>query len=82
MLNSKIALKLWPREIIEQAAVHYWDIQTLHWIAIGKRQYQEKERDFMVSFDKRGDAIEVISISPLKKGQKQSRIRSGRWVVK
>lgn len=70
----------WPREIIEQANVYYWDRETEHWIASGRRLYEGREREFAVAFDWQADVIEVVSILPLKKGQKANRIQAGRWI--
>lgn len=72
--------KEWPKEIIEEAETCYWDVQESHYIAVGQRYYKGKMREMMVIFDRRGDRVEAISISPLGAGQKEKRIKSGRWI--
>ena len=44
-----------------------------------KGEYFGKERDMMVAYDEKVGEIEIITIHPLEKEQKENRIKSGRW---
>lgn len=39
----------------------------------------EKKRDLMVAYKYENRVVKLLTIHPLKEGQKESRIRSGRW---
>jgi hypothetical protein len=38
-----------------------------------------KERDVMVAYNFEGGDVKLLTIHPLKEGQKENRIKSGRW---
>jgi hypothetical protein len=38
-----------------------------------------KERDIMVAYKYEGENVKLLTIHPLKEGQKENRIKSGRW---
>jgi hypothetical protein len=38
-----------------------------------------KKRNVMVAFDYEGDFVKLLTIHPLKEGQKENRVRNGRW---
>ncbi len=38
-----------------------------------------KKRNVMVAFDYEDDVVKLLTIHPLKDGQKENRISSGRW---
>lgn len=68
-----------PRKIFQETKAHYYDNMTLHYIAVDKVKYEGKIREMGVTYDKKGDAIEIITIHPIKPYQKHSRMTSGRW---
>ena len=68
-----------PRQIFEQAKEHYYDNLTKHYIAIHRAEFQGKNREMSLTYDKRKNVIEMITLHPIKPHQKQSRVSSGRW---
>lgn len=70
----------WPRKIVQEAQIYYYDNQTDNLIAIGQRLYEGQKRDIMVAFEETADELDLITIHPLKDGQKERRIERGRWV--
>lgn len=67
-----------PKEIYEQAKEHYYDSLTKHYVAIHKIEFDGKIRDIALTYDKK-EAIEIITIHPIKSYQKHNRIEMGRW---
>jgi hypothetical protein len=68
-----------PQTIYEQAEERYFDEETQYYIAVMKHQLYGKMRDIMVAYSIEGGLITLITIHALKEGQKQNRVRSGRW---
>jgi len=69
-----------PQQIWEHAQEHYKDSLSGHFIAVHKVKFGGKSRELAVSYDKKRNIIELITIHPIKARQKNSRILSGRWV--
>ena len=78
LLLRKIDYEL-PQQIFEMAEERFMDIETGHTIAVEKATIYGKERDIMVAYKHEEREVRLLTIHPLKKGQKESRIRSGRW---
>ena len=68
-----------PREVLLNARLHYFDTLTKHYIATYETEFKNKSRDLAVTYDKKGDLIEIITIHPIKPYQKYQRLTSGRW---
>ena len=68
-----------PKKVFQNAIEHYYDNSTNHCVAIDKLEFSGKIREFAVTYDKKDDKIEIITIHPLKVYQKITRINSGRW---
>jgi len=68
-----------PRRIYENAPERFIDTETGHTIAVMKAALYDKERDIMVAYRQEGEDIKLLTIHPLKEGQKENRIQSGRW---
>ena len=34
----------------------------------------------MIAYEEQGEAVIIVTVHPLKKGQKENRISTGRWV--
>ncbi|MCX5633204.1 MAG: hypothetical protein NTW93_05995 [Phycisphaerae bacterium] len=68
-----------PKKIFKEAKEHYYDNLTDHYVAVHKIEFNNKIREFALSYDKKEDAIEIITIHPIKAYQKISRVNSGRW---
>ncbi len=68
-----------PQRIFEKAEERYTDTETGHIIAVMKTGIYGKERDIMVAYKHENEDVKLITIHPLKEGQKENRIQSGRW---
>jgi hypothetical protein len=68
-----------PRRIIIESKEKFFDKFTQHKIAVMAVKIKDKLRELSVSYDEKGNRIEVITIHPLRSYQKLSRIKSGRW---
>jgi len=70
---------LLPKRIYQTSKEHYFDKETLKKLAVKKVKFKEKFRDMAVIYEEINGQINLITIHPLKKYQKISRIKSGRW---
>jgi hypothetical protein len=68
-----------PRKIYEQSKERYFDNETKHHIAIMQVDLYGKMREVMVAYALQNDFARLLTIHPLKAGQKQARLESGRW---
>ena len=68
-----------PKEIFEEAAERYLDTETGHFVAVMPKPLYDRDREVMVAYSIEEDSATLLTIHPLKDGQKESRIRSGRW---
>jgi len=68
-----------PKEIFENAKERYLDAATGHEIAISTSLLYGRMREIMVAYHYEGENVKLLTIHPLKEGQKDNRINSGRW---
>ena len=68
-----------PQRIYEDADEKFMDNETGHFIAVKKVIIYGKERDVMVAYKREDTDVKLLTIHPLKEGQKENRIQSGRW---
>ena len=68
-----------PSHVFQNADERFKDIETGHFIAAKKVLIYNVQREVMVAYDEKGDIAALLTIHPLKKGQKDGRIRTGRW---
>jgi hypothetical protein len=68
-----------PKKIFDEAQERYIDNNTGYAIAVLKVSLYEKERDVMVAYIHEGEDVKLLTIHPLKEGQKENRIKTGRW---
>lgn len=68
-----------PKRIYETAEERFTDTETGHTIAVMKTVIYGKERDIMVAYKHEDAGVKLLTIHPLKEGQKETRIQSGRW---
>lgn len=82
-IKTRIALRqiddALPKKIFENADERFIDTETEHSIAVSKAIMYGKERDVMVAYNFEGENVKLLTIHPLKEGQKENRIKSGRW---
>lgn len=87
-LRERIKVRNLPynlaKDILIFAVERYYDTITHYLVAIGSGKYKAKVRNFAVVYqeDLKNKIIEVITIHPLKHGQKENRVVSRRWVRK
>jgi len=68
-----------PKRIVEQTEERYFDNATGHLIAIMKTKLYNTIKEVMVAYTVEGESVKLLTIHPLKKGQKRNRVKSGRW---
>jgi len=68
-----------PKKVYQTSREHYFDKETLKKVAIKQVKFKGKLREMAVIYEKINGQINLITIHPLKKYQKISRIKSGRW---
>ena len=69
-----------PRVIYNQATMRYLDILSDIEVAVMKTILHNKQRDVALFYRKDTSIIHLITIHPLKSGQLENRLRSGRWI--
>ncbi len=68
-----------PLEIYEKAEERFEDKETGHRVAIKVTQIYGHQWEVIVAYEEDAEIV-ILTIHPLKEGQKASRIASGRWV--
>lgn len=68
-----------PKVIAEHAEERYFDNETGHLIAIMKTELYNKIREVMVAYVMKEKCVTLLTLHPLKEGQKNNRVKSGRW---
>ena len=68
-----------PRKIFEKSEERYSDVKTGHTIAVMKVELYKKIREVMVAYVIENNCGKLLTIHPLKEGQKRNRIERGRW---
>ena len=68
-----------PAAIYREADERFLDTATDYEIAVKRVVFKGTQREMMVVYDRVGRLVELVTIHPLRPGQKQTRIASGRW---
>jgi uncharacterized protein YaaW (UPF0174 family) len=68
-----------PRKIYDQSQERFMDEETQHLIATMKVKLYNRLREVMIAYIVDQDVAKLLTIHPLKEGQKENRIMSGRW---
>ena len=68
-----------PIIIYQQATERYIDTDTKYHVAVMDLLLYGKMRQVMVAYVSEGDETRLLTIHPLKSGQKDNRLASGRW---
>ena len=68
-----------PALIFNQSEERYYDQETGYMIATMGVQLYNKRREVMVAYIIEQDMVKLLTIHPLKEGQKENRVQSGRW---
>jgi hypothetical protein len=67
------------KKIFEQSKERFVNEETGYWIATMEAQLYNKTRETMIAYVVEGNVAKLLTIHPLKEGQKKNRIESGRW---
>jgi hypothetical protein len=78
LLLRKIDYDL-PKRIFEQSNERYVDEETGHFIATMEIELYNRLKEVMVAYIVEQDTVKLLTIHPLKEGQKENRVRSDRW---
>ena len=68
-----------PREIYQHADERYRDMRTGRKIAVKRVEFQGRVREMAVVYEEEANDVRLVTIYPLKQGQKDQRIINGRW---
>ena len=68
-----------PATIFEQSRERFIDQETRHLIATAEVQLYNRTREVMVAYVIEEEVVKLLTIHPLKEGQKENRLKSGRW---
>ena len=68
-----------PKRIFEQSNKRYIDEETGYLVATMTVELYNKPRDVMIAYTMQEDLVKLLTIHPLKEGQKDNRVKSGRW---
>ena len=68
-----------PGQIYEKAVDRFEDIETGYRIAVMEVEFYGRLREVMLAYALEEENAKLITIHPLKDGQKQNRITTGRW---
>lgn len=72
----------YPRLVYKNTKIKFFDTLTNHYITISKLKYAGKLRNIMISYDRMGNRIDIITIHPISDKDINTRIKSGRWQKK
>lgn len=68
-----------PYQVYAQSDERYYDTETGHKVATMDTVIYGKMREVMVAYDTEEKMVTLLTIHPLKEGQKENRVKSGRW---
>jgi len=73
-MDAELAMRIY-----QQAAERYVDTDTGYHVAVMDALLYGKMKQVMVAYVSEGDETRLLTIHPLKPGQKDNRLASGRW---
>lgn len=59
--------------------LRYYDNLNYSLAAVKEVYFSGRERDIVVAYTRQGNAVTLLTLHPLKDGQQQRRLESGRW---
>jgi hypothetical protein len=68
-----------PEIIFAESTERYYDVETGHLVAVKMVTLYDKERETMVAYVEESGEVRLLTIHPLKDGQKDNRVATGRW---
>jgi len=69
-----------PEAVYREADSHFLDTQTGLLVAVKRLPFQGRERDMALIYAKSGDDVLLVTLHPLREGQRERRIQTGRWI--
>lgn len=78
LLLRRIEYEL-PERIFTQSKERYMDDGTGHFIATMKVELYNKTREVLIAYVIEDNEAKILTIHPLREGQKENRLKSGRW---
>ena len=67
-------------QVLQNPDAHYHDTQSGYIIAVKRLYVLGAERDVAVAYEIQDNVIWLVTIFPIKEGQQQNRLQTGRWV--
>ena len=67
-------------DIYRDADERFRDKQTGYMVAVKQIEIYGHQREVMIAYEEDDETVVMITVHPLKKGQKENRIATGRWV--
>jgi len=68
-----------PEIIFTESTERYYDVENGHRVAVMKVRLYDRERETMVAYVEESGEARLLTIHPLKDGQKDNRVATGRW---
>ena len=68
-----------PKIIFNNPDEKYFDVKTKSYVAIKEVKFSGKIRSMMIVYEEKRGIVDIITIHPLKKAQKENRIKTRRW---
>ena len=68
-----------PILVFTEADARYFDVETGLNVAVKRILFLGRDRDVALTYRGHQDDILFITIHPLQQGQKERRVRNGRW---
>lgn len=84
--HLKLRLKIrnipynYPNIIFNEPEQEFFDRVEENYIAIKKLKYNNKERNMMIAYEKKGTDVEIITIHPIDEEKIINRTMSKRWI--
>ena len=69
-----------PTNIYRDASERFNDKRTGYIVAVRQIQIYGHQREVMIAYKEQGEAVIIVTVHPLKKGQRENRISTGRGV--
>lgn len=82
-LQHRLTLRRIPKDLPKRVYLHakerYYDEKTHLTVAVKAVILYGKTREVMVAYRTEGTKVRLITVHPLKKAQRENRIKSMRW---
>ena len=79
-LGERPFLEGFAETVLQNADAYYYDMLRRRFVAVKRMFVLGAERDVAVAYEIEDNITRVVTILPLKEGQRQNRMQRGRWV--